>query len=150
MEDETHGEGFGCECDACSLGLDVVKEREKAMIKEYGWAADYVRDEPNTPFHINYHTHGLTQYGHPDLQVCLPLDPRIIHSIVTAIIEKIKAGEKFEEKKEYTGFLSNDLPITFLKVTECDRPVLRIIFPDPDGNIWEDAMEDKYKLQWQK
>jgi hypothetical protein len=147
MDDETHGEGFGEECDVCSMGMEMFKERQNALMEKYGWVADCVRD-PLYPYGMNYHTHGLQNFGHPDLQVCFPMDFRIIHAIIGDIVECVKKGRKFEEGEIHKGFLKNEMPITFVKATECDRPVLWVIFPDPKGCVNRDLIDEHYKIQF--
>jgi len=147
--DETHGEGFGQECDACTFGLDAVREKQNKILSEGGWVADYVHDDPETPYHINYHTHGfLENYKHLDIQMCLPIYVGTLHNIAGIIAEKIKDGAKFEPGKKYSDIIAM-FDITFMAVMECERPVLRVIFPDPQGELDPDKMNEHFRLQWQ-
>lgn len=48
------------------------------MMRKHGWYAHFVPDDNKYPNSINYHTHGLEDsFGHPDLQICFPLPPKI-------------------------------------------------------------------------
>lgn len=116
-------------------------------LKKYGWLAHFVLDDTNTPNNTNYHTHGLAeQFGHPDLQICLPLRPEIAHSVMTKIINKIKEGKRFEPGIEYDGLLAGGYKLQFIAAEEGDRKVLRVVFPNTEGN-YKGAM---YKAQFTK
>jgi hypothetical protein len=67
-----HNHKDGEECEACKLGLDVVLQKEQALMKKYGWLVHFVPGSEGVPFGMNIHTHGLLEsFGHLDLQICL-------------------------------------------------------------------------------
>jgi hypothetical protein len=137
-------------CDMCALGPEIVEEREKEMMEKIGWYAHFVHDEPETPFHINYHTHGLTHtFKHPDLQACIPINFEVLHSIVCSIVKQIKEGKKFKAGDKVLDILQNDFPITFMESKECGRDVLRVIFPDPSGRLAKEDIEEPYDKQYE-
>jgi len=136
-------------CSVCAFGIEAVEEHEKEMMKDLGWYAHYVHDDPNTPFNINYHTHGLSQsFKHKDLQACLPIDFKVLHTIVTSIVNEIKAGKTFAAGDPVFNILQGDYAITFMDAKECGRDVLRVIFPDPTGHLKKDEIEKPYDSQW--
>ncbi|MOA18910.1 hypothetical protein D3C78_1392550 [compost metagenome] len=110
-----------------------VQKQFYNMIKTHGWAAHYV---PLDDFHINYHTHGLKEnYNHRDLQIVLPVSMENAHGIVSGIIHDIKEGKVFYEDIDYIGYLGSNHRIQFKEFYECERPVLRILFPDKKGRM---------------
>jgi hypothetical protein len=137
-------------CDCCSLGMEEVKAREEAMLKKHGWLAHYVCDDPDAPFMINYHTHGLpASIKHKDLQACVPIPYEALHFIVTGIIARIKAGESFAAGDKIFDIIEN-YPITFIDAKECDRDVLRVIFPDQTGCLDKDEMDEALAKQYER
>jgi hypothetical protein len=136
-------------CDCCAFGFEEVRKSEEEMIKKHGWLAHYVPDEPKAPFHINYHTHGLPVLeNHKDLQACIPIPYETLHHIMTGIVERIKAGEKFSEGDKLFDIIEN-YPITFMDAKECGRDVLRVIFPDQSGCLDKDEMDGPLAKQYE-
>ena len=114
-------------------GIKRLLEKQEEMIKKNGWLAHYVSDDPTAPFRINYHTHGLPALtGHKDLQASVPLPYEMLHHIMTGIVKKIQAGEKFSEGDKLFDIIEK-YPITFINAKEGERDVLRVIFPDQTG-----------------
>jgi hypothetical protein len=137
-----------CKCCLCgeSKGdkiakLADLKEKEKEWLKKPGWFAHMVGD-------VNYHTHGLdlTQ-NHINIEVVLPIDPNLIHDLITSAIDLIKKGKKFESGKDYARVIKK-LKVRFVKSREGDRDVLRMIIPDKNGNLDKDKMEETFAKQW--
>lgn len=128
-------------CDYCEHGHEEVHKREQDGIKKYGWYAHFVPDddERNTPTGINIHTHHLPEsFNHPDLQIVFPVSfqqVNIMLGALHAIVDNyIRKGIKLEPGKEYDKVL-NHYKVTVAKAKECERDVLRIIVPGPDGYI---------------
>lgn len=92
-------------CEGCSLGMDILEERQRQNMKEHGWYAHIVTDgDPDCPYGCNVHTHGVVQsFNHTDLQICAPIDPRIAHGLLTNIIDQIKEGKVFDPEVEFRG-----------------------------------------------
>ena len=118
-----------------------MKIWEKKMLKKYGWYAHYVFDDDTCPYNVNIHSHGLNKYNHSDIQICFRLEKETAHAILTCIIDRIKNGEKFETGWYYAGIIMN-YNIEFAEAEEFGRKVLRIIFPDENGDF-----HGKYKKQ---
>jgi hypothetical protein len=144
-----------CDCEACKKGLDVVKKENLKYMEELGWYAHIVPDDVSFPYNMNYHTHGLKiSFNHPDFQVCLRVNPRIIHAIVAGLIERIMEGVSFKPGQivpdAIIGKDGLDLPITFMDLTIDGEDYLRIIFPDEEGKLLKDEISEKYQDQWTK
>lgn len=124
-----------CECEICKTGIDAFQKKQKESIDKYGWVAHYVSNDPTTPYEMNIHTHGLAEkFNHKDLQICLLLNQNTAHFILANIVDRIKKGEVFEAGKEYDNIIKK-YSVIFAEAEECERPVLRIIFPNPDGSF---------------
>jgi len=111
----------------------------------HNWVGDFVSD-PRYPYGLNAHTHGITEtLNHPDFQVVLNVNPGTIEHFFNLLVERIKAGEKFEAGKEYDGLVQG-MKLTFIEVLEQDRTVLRLIFPDENGELSRETNElaDQY------
>jgi len=134
MKKHKHEDGH--ECDMCRDGAEAVHEKETAMLQKHGWFVHFVPGS-DVPYGLNIHTHGLLEiFEHPDLQICMAMDPQTAHGILADIIEdKIKKGEKFEAGKKYEKIIGNGYNVLFLNASEGDRTVLRMIFPDKDGGF---------------
>lgn len=121
--------------------VDELYERQDSMIEKYGWLVHFVFDAP--PTGANCHTHGIApNFGHPDLQIVLNLDSRVIHSIISSLFKRIEVGERFTPGQVTTlkGFNDN-LKAKFVACREGDRDLLRVILPDPVGNVDQSALE---------
>jgi len=125
------------------LKLDAGS-REK--MEKYGWFVHFVPDDEDCPNSVNYHTHGVERsFGHPDLQICFPLSRDIAHSILSNIVDDIKAGSRFEPGKKYNEIIGGGLSVEFIHAMECGRKVLRIIFPDKNGNYEGAVFQDQFE-----
>jgi len=136
-------------CDACAFGMDEVEAHQKKNMEEYGWYAHFVTDEDEAPYGYNIHTHGLDiTCKHLDLQICCPIPAEVAHSIMITIVDKIKKGKVFSSgEPAITGIIQN-YRVLFVEATECNRPVLRVILPDPTGCLDKNEMEPKWALQY--
>lgn len=129
-----------CECAICKHGPEKVHEWEQDCLNKIGW---YAHQVPN-----NYHTHGLPEScDHPDIQVVLALDPNITHAVVAGIIEEIKKGTKYQPNTRYSKIIKN-LDVIFIEATESDRKVLRLVFPDANGNLEKEKMAPDFATQY--
>jgi uncharacterized protein DUF4262 len=137
-----------CECYACKYGIEKLKEAEQKSIIEYGWYAHYVFNDCYAPNHYNIHTHGLQElWNHKDLQCCFPIDPQIIMSVFHDLVDKgIKKGVRFEVGIGYEGFLGGGYIVKFIDAIENERPVLRMLIPDMDGEYESGYYADQLTL----
>lgn len=121
--------------DGSIMTCDSGKDQQPLMEK-YGWVGHYVFDDIKCPFETNYHTHGLQEnFGHKDIQICVPADQHALHGIANLIVNRIKGGEVFEPGKVYTDILAGGLKTYFIEAKELGRPVLRLILPDKNGEV---------------
>jgi len=135
-------------CVGCEQGMDKLLERDAKAFKKYGWVAHFVFD-PEYPLGMNYHTHGVPEsFNHPDFQVCLPLQNEVVHSIVSTLVDRVKAGESFKAGQKVSEVIGNDMLVTFKEAEECGRPVLRVIFPDKSGSLEPNGVDEKFAEQW--
>ena len=138
-------------CDCCAFGVDdlmaCLMAWEKEMMKKHGWYIHFVFDD-DTPFNTNIHTHGLVEtYKHRDVQICAPLSQETAQAILAGLVQRIKAGDKFAAGEKVFELIQN-YPVTFIKATENDREVLRIIFPDETGNLDPNEMNEVWARQY--
>lgn len=106
---------------------------ERAMLTT-GWYAHCVPNSDKTPYGFNYHTHGMERsFQHKNIQIVLPIDFQVAHSLATAIINEVKKGKKFEAGVEYEGIMANGFKVKFVDAIESQRPVLRLLIPDKNG-----------------
>lgn len=99
---------------------------------------------------VNYHTHGLYEsHDHLDLQIVLPLNPFQGYLLFVQMIENIKEGAVYSDGEKIVLRNPYDAPFIYLKTFfEDDRKVLRLIFPDVNGNLPNDTgCEEPFKSQ---
>lgn len=107
---------------------------EAASIKEYGFFVHFVPNDSDSPTSFNAHTHGLKQsFKHLDLQIVYRVPEQLVLYIFHTVVDFIKKGKSFVDGEMSYDVL--DLPIKFVAAEECDRDVLRIILPDPQGLV---------------
>ena len=129
--------------------LDEIKEFEKLCMKKHGFFIHMVpNDDTQSPSGINIHTHGLEySFNHINFQFVVPVGETLAMQLMHTLVDTIREGATYEPGKKYSEVLEN-YNVTFIEATECDRKVLRMIFPDKNGNIDEDKIEEPYKQQY--
>lgn len=149
-----------CKCDFCKLinegyteadALKILEEKQEKILKEMGYIVHYVTQDEENSF-VNYHTHGLEkQYGHPELQIVLPIEPSIASGIIHNVVQIIKSYTKQNKQIEDGEILYKvimNYPVKFMKKYSEGKPILRILLPDENskfpGDIGCDAI---YELQ---
>ena len=137
-------------CDSVASGasreeaMQELRKWENDCVEKYGYYVHYV----NSGELIDVHTHGLVEtHNHIDLQIVLPIDPKISHSVISSAVSKIEKGETFEDGQIAEGIIKN-FPVKFIEAEESGRKVLRIILPDPEGKIEQDEINEKYAIQY--
>jgi hypothetical protein len=134
-------------CECCENGVESVQQKEREFMEKVGWFSHIVLDDPDYPHGVNIHTHGMSEsFNHKDIQICLPLDPKIAHWVFVTIYTRIKDGFIFTTGVEYDNVLEN-YNVKFIDAFEGDRYVLRLILPSPKG---EYDKESPYKEQFTK
>jgi hypothetical protein len=131
-----------CRCVSCEDGIDAAVEMEQQFLRTHGWYAHVVPE--------NYHTHGIPMsFGHhPDIQVVLPISPDQVHQIVAGVVEKIKEGTVFVPGERVAGIIRG-MDVMFVEAMEGNNhAVLRMILPDPNGNLDRQTMDPMYAAQY--
>ena len=78
----------------------------------------------------------------------MPINPQLAQGIFGSIVRNINEGKVYKENNFYDGIIDK-YKVLFLKATEYDRDVLRVILPDQNGLFPDDnGCEPIYK--WQK
>lgn len=108
--------------------------QEQELFEKYGWFVHYVPVGDNTPFGCNAHTHGMPEnHNHPDIQICVPVRPEIMMSVMWTIFNTyISKGVQLEPGKEYDQILKQ-YSMRAVEAIECDRVVIRMCCPDKNG-----------------
>jgi len=133
-----------CQCLRCKKGDKHASDEEERMLKEYGWYAHQIVDSEDHPFGIDFHTHGFGYLFHPDIQICLPVNPKMVHAIFIDLYNQIKSGRKFEYNQKYDEVTMHS-QVTFIQVND---DLIRLILPDEDYNLDFDKMKCPYKHQY--
>lgn len=132
-KEKEHQRRHNCECLSCKIGTEAVRKLEAENIEKYGWFAHYVYNDKMCPSGINIHTHNVWEsFKHKDIQVCLNLDPKLLHMVIVNVVEGIKKGVKYVPGKMYAG-LVDGFKLEFIDAIEGNRKVLRLLIPDENG-----------------
>ena len=75
------------------------------------------------------------------------MSDKTAHAILTTIVENVKSGVVYADG-DYASRIIRNYQVKFLETFENDRQVLRVIFPDRNGNLEFDDMELDYKVQY--
>lgn len=153
-----HEKDHKCDCARCQAIAEGASEEEASekyrqweeeKLAEFGWIVHFVGDDSDSPTRLNIHTHGLQEnYNHPDLQIVLGIPQQVVQPILHQIVDRIKAGEKFGDGDVLEDIIADGLPIKLVSATECNRSVLRLIFPDKSGCCDSWSMKDPYLRQY--
>ena len=128
--------------------LDAHDKWAVECMAKYGFYIHFVFDNDfdNSPSGVNLHTHGISESkNHHDFQITVPLDPEVVSGIFHNLYDRVSDGEVFAAGDIVHDILGNDLEITFIEAEECGRTVLRVILPDPAGNLTKTKMQKKWK-----
>lgn len=133
------------EGEAFRKRFNEVSNQFDDMIRKNGWASHYIPYDNR----INYHTHGVElTYNHLDFQITFPMPMESAHHIAGVLVQAVKDGEKFEEGKEYVGYLVGEYKLSFKKYMENGRDVLRVLLPDENNRLpHEQGCKGIYKKQ---
>jgi hypothetical protein len=127
------------------------REFEEKMVKKYRFVIHAICNS-EFPYGSNFHTHFLVEnFNHPDLQICLPVpDDNVIHTIHDIFhktVNEIKKGKKFKSGDIVPDIIEN-YHVLFINAIESRRTILRIIFPDENGNLSKKIMNNFFALQF--
>ena len=134
------------DCEACADGIDAVLAKQDKAMQDVGWYWHYVPLEEK----VNIHTHGFAEsFNHPDFQIVLAgLPPAVYQSILNNFAERVKAGDVFKEDDVVENIIKSPYKVRLTTSTESQRNVLKIILPDPQGNLSKETQEEIYAKQW--
>ena len=154
-----------CQCQRCAEiaagatpaeATAKMRQFEETNLRTHGWFAHLVADDPDSPTGFNWHTHGLQEkYDHRDFQIVIPLPAPVVHRIGTTLANRVKAGEKFGSGQKLADVIEGggrlagqDLLVKLIAATECGRPVLRVILPDPSNKLDLGEINEQYAIQY--
>lgn len=141
-----HNHKDGERCMGCEQGLEAMHRWQNEMIQKFGWYAHFV---PLDNDFANFHTHGIFEkFLHPDFQITVPLDPKVAHRIFHRLVDLINDEGKRFNPGDVVETIIQGFSVTFIKATENDRQVLRVILPDRHGNLSRESIESMFALQY--
>jgi hypothetical protein len=159
MKPTKHTGKGSCKCARCAAiasgkthAQADAEDRDwtRTQMKRHGWICHFVTDDESSPTGLNLHTHGLQEnYQHPDFQIVVLLPEKVGHSILIALADRVKAGEKFQDRQKVDEIIQR-FPVKLIDAVECGRPVLRVILPDPRGKLDLGEIGDPYARQYDK
>lgn len=125
--------------------LTELRRWQDECLRKNGFYVHYVPGEDGA---INAHTHGFdATWGHPDVQIVLPLPPDVAHGIFWTVRDLIASGRVFKDGETCEGILKN-YPVSFARAREGGRDVLRLLLPDNTGALPADARcSERFKKQ---
>ena len=119
---------------------------EMEMLASFGWYSHLVEDQ-HIETGMNFHTHGLDlSWDHPDIQIVVPY-PDVCKEVANCVVHNIKNGVKYEAGGIYNDIIK-DRRVKFVNARENKRIVLRIIFPDTNGNLERFNMAEPFSDQY--
>lgn len=102
------------------------------------WHIHFVYDESPIDGIINAHTHGLPEiFGHPDFQMVIGA-PDEVYYIMGKLVNMVKRGYTLTNNTIIIGLFDNK-NVLLKEYVEMNRRVLRVIIPDENDNMPEDA-----------
>ena len=147
-------------CLRCTTPVEKETCPQCGCREKHEWVIHYVNNEvcgvcseENTKpisknAEVNIHTHGLFEnYDHLDIQVSLPLQPKIICGLINDLGFKIKDGQKFSHGQRFSELIQN-MDVVFYEARDGERKVLRLIIPDEKGNLERNKMNKDYQNQF--
>lgn len=133
--------------EEAAKSADLQRLRDEEALEKQGFYIHTPFDDPTTPIGVNIHTHGLPDtHNHLDFQIVVGLDPATVLGIFLGLVDRIKKGERFRDDQVVEGVIE-DRKVKMLEVDESGRQVLRIILPDPDGEVEIDKMNENCQFQ---
>ncbi len=145
-----------CPCFACQFAraargsISDPQERlepwREGQLLKNGW---YTHFGSSGPFDFTATTRGLERYGHRNFQIVLPLNRGLILSVLGMFVEHVKNGQRFEPNTDVSRIIVNN-NIRLLSAREDGVNVLRVIFPDNQGNLDPGSMDKDLAKQHRK
>jgi hypothetical protein len=140
---------LGCRCFGCREGLAALKAREQAAMARSGWYGHVLQGDGDGPTGFNAHTHGLEDsFGHPDLEIVLPMRLDLATRILREVVGAIRAGTRLVPGQRYEGILANGYCLEVMESRESGRFVLRLILPDSETHTARGELAEPHREQW--
>lgn len=131
------------------MDFEKLQKWEEECTAKHGWYAHCVFDYEDMPFDFNVHTHKVSEnFGHFDLEIVCPLEPKIAMGILHNIVDLIKEGRKFIPGQRYSDILTNGYSVEFAMSAEDRRAVLRVIIPDKN-DCTDETADEPFCRQWE-
>lgn len=125
---------------------------ENTTEKKIGWITHYVgAGDPQVPAGCaNIHTHGVPELypGSLNFQVLVPLELKVASDLMHCLVERVRTGERFVTGFKYNNVIEK-MDVMFIIASESNRPVMRVILPDPAGSLEEASMSSPFNLQYE-
>lgn len=117
----------------------AMEMRDRLSMNMYGFLTHAVMPCEHCPDAVyNLHTHGLEESNnHKDLQIVLPVDPKIAHQIIWIIVHLIENGFKCIPGKR-SSEVFDGMDVEFMLAEETGRQVIRVLLPDKNGKLPSD------------
>jgi hypothetical protein len=110
----------------------------------------YVKD--NDEYFINCYTRGLKEnFGHPELQIVMPIDQSTSSVMIDDTLNVIKKNGPIVTGRQYSEILRGyNVVFTDAEAMSFGQmiPVLRMILPGIDGELVKSKMKKPYVDQW--
>ena len=95
------------------------------------------------------HTHGLDEYGSPELQLVLDVEPSLIGYILNTVGDMVRDGLVLKDRMEIKGLFEGDVGLkTFFTKNVSGKRVCRLIIPDTQFKYPEESEEYPYNMQY--
>lgn len=117
--------------------IENLKSHHDQMMKKYGWVYHIVPGEGS-------HTHGVENFNHANFECSLELPQKVIGGIYHNLFNRIKTGDEFLINVKYEKILENFKVIFIEKENR-----LRLILPDPAGNLDRTKMQKSFQKQYE-
>lgn len=118
--------------------IEAFTKKQQKMIRNHGYVIHMVAREST-------HTHGLLEnFGHPEIECVLPMDPNILGHLLKDLGERVKAGVCLQDGQQLNDLIQH-LPVKLV----ASPNGLRLILPDPEGKLEKEEMHPDYAAQYE-
>ncbi len=119
-------------------------------MRRFGWLVRIRTSAECLPFGWIAATEGFPRkFGHPDLEIVLPMPSERAHAILCCAAEMISTGATFWAGKKMADVLANGFDVEFVHSHEGTSRRLRLILPDGHNQTERHLMTGKTARQWE-
>ena len=131
--------------------LQQLNEQEQEWMRTLGYYVHFVFPTESDDWpdgFIDMHTHGLDMMAdHPNFQIVLAVNQNTLKGIIDDLVQRVFAGERFTPGR-YDNVIKN-LDVELVEAVDDDgESLLRVILPDPEGNLSKDDIQEPYRVQY--